>query len=177
MCPRELEASGDDCVATIMLHPGMPPFIEREFPTAEEAREYERAWWEEYERRRRRLRKERLRKAKRTRGEFHARVVARHRKAKERLERSDLDVASVDGFLYRRSEFRSLRRPVQPLRARRGREARSTRSVRSRPRRPRAPASSSDDPEPSDDVVRLAVASMRLWAHVRRCEARQRIAA
>lgn len=44
-------------------------------------------------------------------------------------------------------------------------------------RRARAPTSRADDePEPPPDVVRLAVASARLWAHVRRREAKQRLA-
>ena len=176
MCPRELKAPGEDCVARIMLHPGMPPFIEREFPTAQEARSYERAWWAAQDERRRRRREESLRKAERTRREFHARVVARHRKVEERLQRSGLDVTCVDGFLYRRSEFRSLRRPVQLPRAARG-VTRSRRSVRTGPRRARAPASKADDPGPRPDLAQLGAASKRLWAHVRRREARQRLAA
>jgi hypothetical protein len=53
------------------------------------------------------------------------------------------------------------------------------RARESRPRRARTAARgspSSSEPEPPPDLVRLAAASTRLWAHVRRREARQRLA-
>jgi hypothetical protein len=65
-------------------------------------------------------------------------------------------------------------RPRQPHEPRpRTREPRR-RSVRTGSRKARAPGSQGDDP---DDLIRLAAASVRLWAHVRRREARPRLAA
>jgi hypothetical protein len=66
-------------------------------------------------------------------------------------------------------------KPRQPHEPRpRTREPRR-RNVRAGSRKARAPGSQGDD-EP-DDLIRLAAASGRLWAHVRRREARQRLAA
>ena len=50
-------------------------------------------------------------------------------------------------------------------------------NVRTSGKRARAPASKADDDPPLPDVARLGVASTRLWAHVRRREARQRLVA
>jgi hypothetical protein len=63
-----------------------------------------------------------------------------------------------------------------PSRLGRGQHVRHARrrGVRSGPRKARAPGSRGDD-DP-DDLIRLAAASVRLWAHVRRREARLRLA-
>jgi hypothetical protein len=50
-------------------------------------------------------------------------------------------------------------------------------NVRTSGRRARAPASSDDSSEPPPDLAQVAAASARLWAKVRRREARLRLAA
>jgi hypothetical protein len=81
-----------------------------------------------------------------------------------------VNVAS-DGVVHKAAPQPRLARSREP-RARRVRQgARSARTVGAR-----GDPSSSDDPPPPD-LVRLAAASGRLWAHVRRREARQRLVA
>ena len=146
------------------------------YELVEDARRHERWFLKKRAASSRRWREKRRRESERRRQDFHARVVARHRKARERLRRSGCGVTRVDGFLYRRSEFRSLGCESRSLtRPRERRPESRRRSVRTGPRRARAPSSQGDD-DP-DDLIRLAAASGRLWAHVRRREARQRVAA
>jgi len=72
---------------------------------------------------------------------------------------------------------RSPKRPVFIFSARPHSSRRESRrrSVRSGPRKARAPGSQAD--EDPHDLIRLKAASARLWAHVRRREARQRLVA
>ena len=98
------------------------------------------------------------------------------------------DGTTAEDFESQAAELRrgAVRLRVDAAKAHRGRSTRprwvrrlaprgGRRNVRTGPRRSRAPASSSEEPEP--DPIRLAAASARLWAHVRRREAHQRLAA
>ena len=89
------------------------------------------------------------------------------------------DLFRRDRALLRRAAERTRRTASRPAVCARGgsrpREPRR-RSVRTAASGRGDPSSDSDDP-PQPDLARLSVASSRLWAHGRRREARQRLAA
>jgi hypothetical protein len=95
------------------------------------------------------------------------------RRFQEDLRRMRLSVARHDALAARKPSGKAdpVARPPE-----RQREPRRQ-NVRAGSRRARAPASKADDDSPLPDVARLAVASTRLWAHVRRREAREKAAA
>jgi hypothetical protein len=158
----------------VYLDAGPNPFAAWECETREEAEANLREWRERLVDTQRKQAEERKRESDRKRDEFVARVLAKQAKARAALKEGGRGSVVVDGTVYFRSEFRSLGR--EPCSAARPRDRRATRRrrVRGGPRRARAPGSQGDDP---DDLIHLAAASRRLWAHVRRREARQRRAA
>lgn len=162
------------------LGPAQPPIVLGGFATAAEARAEERRYWQWRAECARRFREDCERRQEQTRTEFVARVRARRAEARRRFETGiAADAVTLDRIVYWRREFPSLNgreREASRLLSRQ-REPRR-RNVRTGSRRARAPASKADDdPDPPPDVTRLAVAAARLWAHVRRREARQRLAA
>jgi hypothetical protein len=133
--------------AGVFILPGPNPFATEEFETREEAEAWCRAFPAAMATRQRVWREQCQRKAAERRREFVERVRARHETARKHLQRTRADVTRIDGFLYRRSEFRSLRDgPRRPRPA-----LRMPSAGRASVRRRRAPARADpSDDEPSD---------------------------
>jgi hypothetical protein len=131
---------------------GPNPFASRMCETRTEAEAYLRALAADRAEYQRRWLAERRHQSDRKSREFVARARARAETARKHLQRARAAVTRVDGFLYRRSEFRSLRhtapRPRPASRARR--VGRSNLGRRQRP--PTRDGPSDDD---SSDLARL----------------------
>jgi hypothetical protein len=164
----------------VYLEAGPNPFAAWECETREEAEASLREWWGRRAATQRKWAEERKRESDRKRDEFVARVLAKRAKARAALKAGGRGSVVVGGIVYFRREFRSLDRESRSLA--RPRERRTTgprlqrASARTLPSRDPPSGSQGDDPPPPD-LVRLAAASARLWAHLRRREARQRLTA
>jgi hypothetical protein len=163
----------------VYLDAGPNPFAAWECKTREEAEASLREWWERLVETQRKQAEERKRESDRKRDEFVARMLAKQARARAALKAGGRGSVVVDGTVYFRREFRSLDRESRSLARPRERRATGPRleraSARARPSRDPPSGSQGDDP-PLPDLVRLAAASGRLWAHVRRREARLRVA-
>jgi hypothetical protein len=94
------------------------------------------------------------------------------REAQEQMRQMRRNVARHDALAKRKSREAPVRKPARRVSA--PRESRPGTVRRRRATAPRrGPPSSEDSSEPSKPLERLAVASTRMWAHLRRREARR----
>jgi hypothetical protein len=150
-----VEATEAGFIGHVLISRAEPPFASYgPFETREEAEQEVFSFWEWRAECSRLWLEERRRESKRRTEEFIARVREQRAEARRRLIRTGTSAVKLNGFIYRRSEYASLRQ-TQP--ATRPRQARRT--VRQRPRRyvahaRRGPPSPSGDDD-DHDVARL----------------------
>jgi hypothetical protein len=157
--PLTFDRESGQWVARIILHRLSTPWAERRFATRDEAVAWIDAWAAQDAERHRRWEEESRARAKRQREEFAARVGARRNEVRGRFRRSRADVVVLDGFSYRRAEFRSATRTQAPRRPAVRARAPRRRSVRSGPRQARAP----DDDPPELALARQLWGTARCW--------------
>jgi hypothetical protein len=169
----------DDCTARV--RDGGQVMVLGEFETPKEARACELAYWEWRRAIQARFAEECRRRSQQALKKFVSRNGERNDVARRRFRSGRAGAGTViDGFIYWRREFPSVARSagLAPRPAARQSPNRSRRSASRRQRRTAAARGDPDsEPEPPPpDLAQLADASKRLWARVRRREARLRVA-
>jgi hypothetical protein len=157
--PLTFDRESGEWIARIILPRLSTPWAEQRFATREEAVAWIDQWAARDAERHRRWAEESRARAKRQREEFVARVSARRDEVRLRFLRSSADVVVLDGFSYRRAEFRSIARTQAPRRSAVRTRTPRRRSVRSCPQQARAP----DDDPPDPSLARQLWGTARCW--------------